>query len=107
MAASDTLDSIYERAESLGRDVFHYVVTGTMFIVVSSVPWRSEIPWWWIREWNQFTLLLVAAIVTFSLGHGLLAIGFWIRNTIIDTCTSRPRFFATGSSCASFATKSR
>ncbi len=82
MAASDFLNSVYEKAESLGRDVFLYVVTGSMFAAVSSVPWRSDIPWWWIREWNQFTLLLVAAIVTFCLGHGLLAIGFWIRNKI-------------------------
>lgn len=67
MAASDLLNSVYARATSLGRNVFQYVVTGTMFAVVSSVPWRSEIPWWWIREWNQFTLLLVATIVTFSL----------------------------------------
>ena len=92
MSVSDPLNSVYERAESLGRDVFLYVVTGSMFAVVSSVPWRSEIPWWWIREWNQFTLLFVAAIVTFSLGHGLLAIGFWIRNKIIDPCTSCDRF---------------
>ena len=89
MAASDPLNSVYERAESLGRDVFQYVVTGTMFVVVSSVPWRSDIPWWWIREWNQFTLLLVAAVVTFCFGHGLLAIGFWIRNKIIQPSGTR------------------
>lgn len=84
MNTTNPLDSIYEKAASLGRDVFQYVVTGTMFAIVSCAPWRSEIPWWWIREWNQFTLLLVAIVVLFSLGHALLAIGFCIRNKMID-----------------------
>ena len=45
MKTPNALDSIYGRSASLGRDVFQYVVTGTMFVVVSSVPWRTDIPW--------------------------------------------------------------
>ena len=91
MKTPNFLDFIYGRSASLGRDVFQYVVTGTMFVVVSSVPWWSDIPWWWIREWNQITLLLVAAATLFAMGHVLLAIGFWIRNKIIDPHTSWDR----------------
>ena len=83
MVSPGVVDSVYERAESFGRDVFHYVVTGTMFAIVSSVPWWSDIPWGQIRESSQIAVLLVAAAVLFGLGHVLLAIGFWIRNKII------------------------
>ena len=83
MVSPGVVDSVYERAASFGRDVFHYVVTGTMFAIVSSVPWWSDIPWGQIRESSQIAVLLVAAAVLFGLGHVLLAIGFWIRNKII------------------------
>ena len=40
MTTTNAIDAIYGRAASLGRDVFHYIVTGTLFAVVCSVPWR-------------------------------------------------------------------
>ena len=83
MAPSSILDSVYERAASFGRDVFHYMVTGTMFAVVCSVPWWSDTRWEEVRESSQIVLLFVAATVLFGLGHVLFAIGFWIRNKII------------------------
>ena len=82
MVATNIVDSVYERAASLGRDVFHYVVAGTMFATVASVPWWSNISWEKIRELSQIPLLLVAAAVLFGLGHVLLAIGFWIRHKV-------------------------
>lgn len=83
MTPSSLLDSLYERAASFGRDVFHYIVTGTMFAIVCSMPWWSSIPWEEVRGSSQIAVLFVAATVLFGLGHVLLAIGFWIRNKII------------------------
>ena len=83
MVSPTVVDSVYERAASFGRDVFHYVVTGTMFAIVTSVPWWSDALWGQIRESSQIAVLLVAAAVLFGLGHVLLAIGFWIRNKIV------------------------
>ena len=83
MVSPAVVDSVYERAASFGRDVFHYVVTGTMFAIVTSVPWWSDALWGQIRESSQIAVLLVAAAVLFGLGHVLLAIGFWIRNKIV------------------------
>ena len=85
MAASSILDSVYERASSFGRDVFHYMVTGTMFAIVCSVPWWSEARWEQVRGSSQIVLLFVAATVLFGLGHVLLAIGFRIRKRIIQS----------------------
>ena len=89
MAPSSILNAVYERAASFGRDVFEYMVTGTMFAVVCSVPWWSDIPWEEVRGSSQIVLLFVAATVLFGLGHVLLAIGFWIRNKIIRPDESR------------------
>ena len=36
MAPSNIVNPLYERAASFGRDVFHYIVTGTMFGVAST-----------------------------------------------------------------------
>lgn len=85
MAPSSILDSVYERASSFGRDVFHYMVTGTMFAIVCSVPWWSEARWEQVRGSSQIALLFVAATVLFGLGHVLLAIGFRIRKRIIQS----------------------
>ena len=38
MATGDAIDRIYGGAVSFGRDVFHYIVTGTVFVLVCSVP---------------------------------------------------------------------
>ena len=83
MAPSNVLDSVYGRAASLGRDVFQYIVTGTMFAIVCSVPWWSNSLWKEIQGSSQITFLLVVGTVLFGLGHVLLTIGFWIRNKII------------------------
>ena len=83
MAPPSILDSVYERAASVGRDVFQYMATGTMFAIVCSVPWWSDIPWEEVRGSSQIAILLVAATVLFGLGQVLLVIGFWIRNKII------------------------
>ena len=95
MVSPSVVDSVYERAASFGRDVFHYVVTGAMFAIVSSVPWWSDIPWGQIRESSQIAALLVATAVLFGLGHVLLAVGFWIRNKIVppDDSTRWDRFW--------------
>ncbi len=87
MAPSNIVDSLYERTASFGRDLFHYIVTGTMFAVVSSVPWWSK-----LNECRanviapiledvrvQIALLFVAVIVLFGMGHVLLAIGFCLQ----------------------------
>ena len=37
-----------------------------------------------VRGSSQFTVLFVVATVLFALGHVLLAIGFWIRNKLIE-----------------------
>ena len=89
MVSPGLVDAVYERATSFGRDIFQYILTGTMFAIVCSVPWWSDIPWKEVRESSQITLLLVAAIVLFGLGHVLLTIGFWIRNKIILPDESR------------------
>ena len=85
MPPSGFLDSVYERSASFGRDVFHYMVTGTMVVIVGSVPWWSMIRPAEVPESSRIALLLVAAAIpVFSLGHVLLAIGFWIRNKIVE-----------------------
>lgn len=84
VAPSSLQDSVYEKAASFGRDVFQYIVTGTMFAIVCSVPWWSSIPWEEVRGSSQLTVLFVVATVLFALGHVLLAIGFWIRNKLIE-----------------------
>ena len=94
MASPNVLvDSVYGRAASFGRDVFHYMVTGTVFAIGCSVPWWSNIPWQQIRESSQIAVLLVAAAVLFALGHALLAVGYSIRNRILrqDDGTSGDR----------------
>ena len=83
MASPSLLESVYERATSFGRDAFQYIVTGTLFAAVGSVPWWSDIPWEEVRGSGQIVVLLVVAIVLFGLGHVLSAIGFCIRNEII------------------------
>ena len=84
---SNIIDSLYERAASFGRDVFHYIVTGTIFGVVCSVAW-----WPKLAECRagdvapipenprvQIALLFVTVIVLFGIGHLLLAIGFCLQ----------------------------
>ena len=88
MPSRSLLESVYERAASFGRDVFQYIVTGTLFAVVGSVPWWSDIPWEEVRGSGQIIVLLVAAIVLFGLGHVLSAIGFCIRNEITRSAES-------------------
>ena len=84
MASSNVLDSVYGKAASFGRDVFHYMVTGTVFVIGCSVPWWFNIPWQQIRESSQIAVLVVAAAGLFALGHALLGIGFWIRSKITE-----------------------
>ena len=43
MAPPNLVDSLYGRTASFGRDVFHYIVTGTIFAFVASVPWWSKL----------------------------------------------------------------
>ena len=84
MASSSIVESVYGRAVSFGRDVFQYIVTGTMFAIVCSVPWWSKYPPGAVLESSQIALLLAAAAIPiFGLGHVLLTIGFWIRKKII------------------------
>ena len=82
MASSNVLDSLYGKAASFGRDVFHYMVQGTVFVIGCSVPWWFNIPWQQIRESSQAAVLVVAAAGLFALGHALLGIGFWMRRKI-------------------------
>ena len=98
MATGDAIDRIYGRAASFGRDVFHYIVTGTVFALVCSAPlWprirleSSELSKWQSAVTDagvQLAALLVAAIVLFCLGHLLSCVGFWIRNKIMLPCNS-------------------
>ena len=85
--APSSIDPLYERAASFGRDVFHYIVTGTLFAVVSSVPWWSKLSEWQADDIApifgdapiQIALASIALIVLFGVGHVLLALGFWMR----------------------------
>ena len=90
--------AMYERASSLGRDVFHYIVSGTVFVLVCSVPlWprlrlaSAKLPKWESAVTDagvQLAVLFVVAIVLFCLGHLLFCVGFWLRNKIILPCNS-------------------
>ena len=94
----DFAGAMYERASSFGRDVFHHIVSGTVFLLVCSVPlWpriRLDSPE--LSKWEstvtdagvQLAALFVAATVLFCLGHLLSCVGFWIRNKIILPCNS-------------------
>ena len=82
MAKLNVFDSVYEQAASFGRDVLQYIVTGAVFVVVSSVPWRADFEWEQIRQSSQITVVLVTATILFGLGHVLLAVGFWIQKKI-------------------------
>lgn len=94
----DFAGAVYERASSFGRDVFHYITSGTVFLLVSSVPlWpricldNSELSNWESTVTDagiQLAALFVAATVMFCLGHLLSCVGFWIRNKIILQCDS-------------------
>ena len=94
MPAREAVDAVYGRAASFGRDVFHYIVTGTAFVVVCSVPWWPETPELLTglqasslsplidSTWMQAIVLIVAVIVLFCIGHVLLSVGFCIRNMV-------------------------
>ena len=90
MATGDAIDRIYGRAASFGRDVFHYIVTSTLFVVVCSVPfwercsgsWPPNLPAAVENPGLQIVFLFVAVIVLFCIGHVLLSVGFCIRNNI-------------------------
>ena len=90
MAAGDVIGRIYSGASSFGRDVFHYIVTGTLFVVVCSIPFWEWCGGLWLSSLSeavespglQIVLLFVAVIVMFCTGHALLSIGFCIRNCI-------------------------
>ena len=89
MAAGDVIGRIYSGASSLGRDVFHYIVTGTLFVVLCSIPFEERCGGLWSSLLGavqnpglQIVLLFVAAIVMFCLGHVLLSVGFCIRKYV-------------------------
>ena len=87
MATGDAIDRIYGGAVSFGRDVFHYIVTGTVFVLVCSVPLWPVL--WKLAAANfkpgigstgiQGVALFVALAVLFCIGHVFLAVGFCIR----------------------------
>lgn len=91
MAAVDVIGRIYSGASSFGRDVFHYIVTGTLFVVVCSIPFWERCGDFWPSSLSeavvestglQIVLLFVAAIVMFCTGHALLSVGFCIRKYV-------------------------
>ena len=90
MPAREAVDAVYGRAASFGRDVFHYIVTGTAFVVVCSVPWwpaisglpESSLSPTIDSTWMQAIVLIVAVIVLFCIGHVLLSVGFCFRNMV-------------------------
>lgn len=97
----DFASAMYERASSFGRDVFLYIASGTVFVLVClicTVPLCRWIPLdsAEFAKWEstvtdagvQLAALFVAAIVLFCLGHLLFCVGFWIRNKIILPCNS-------------------
>lgn len=87
MATGDVIGRIYSGASSFGRDVFHYIVTGTLFVVVCSIPFWERCGGLWLSSWSeavespglQIVLLFVAVIVMSCIGHVLLSVGFCIR----------------------------
>ena len=90
MAAGDVIGRIYSGASSFGRDVFHYIVIGTLFVVVCSIPFWERCGGLWPSSLSeavespglQIVLLFVAVIVMFCTGHVLLSVGFCIRNHV-------------------------
>ncbi len=89
-SAPGFVGALYGRTASFGRDVFHYVVTGTVFVFVGSVPWwpqvhnllksrLSELQPIVTDAGVQAPALLVAGILLFCMGHVLLSVGFCIR----------------------------
>ena len=87
MTARDVIDAAYGRATSFGRDVFHYVVTGTVFALFCSAAIWSRIPDIHTIKLPpvaepasvQLALLGVVLVALFGAGHVLLAVGFCIR----------------------------
>ena len=87
MTARDAIDAAYGRAASFGRDVFHYIVTGTVFGLVCSVaiwPWipvdgALTVPPVAQATSAQIAFLGVVLVALFGTGHVLLAVGFCIR----------------------------
>ena len=86
----EALDVVYGRAASFGRDVFHYIVTGTAFVIVCSIPWwpaisqlqdSSVLPMI-DSTWIPAIVLFATMIVLFCIGHVLLSVGFCIRNMV-------------------------
>lgn len=100
-SAPGFVGALYGRAASFGRDVFHYVVTGAVFVFVCSVPWwpqiykllksgSSELQPIVTDAGFQVSALLVAGILLFCIGHVLLSVGFWLRNKILLCRDRRP-----------------
>ena len=93
MTARDVIDATYGRATSFGRDVFHYVVTGTVFALVCSAAIWSRIPQISAVDLPpvaepasvQVALLGVVLVALFGAGHVLLAVGFCIRHCWLKT----------------------
>ncbi len=75
------VDSLYERTASFGRHVVHYIVTGTIFAFVTSVPWWSKLDVCQTDDIAlisgnvrvQIVFLFIAVIALFGVGHVLLA----------------------------------
>ena len=105
MARTDVFDSVCERAASFGRDVFHYLVTGTIFSFLLSVPWWSKLDEVPVRivvpifedAGVQIALLFVALMVLFSLGHVLLSVGFCVQKlwiSVFSCCRHVRKYYA-------------
>ena len=85
MAAGDVIGRIYSGASSLGRDVFHYIVTGTLFVVLCSIPFEERCGGLWSSLLGavqnpglQIVLLFVAAIVGCLWCQDLLPLSFGV-----------------------------
>ena len=105
MAASDVVGTVYKSTASFGRDVFHYIVTGTVFVLICGVPlWPplQELCTSMCTSMQsaigsarvQIAMLFAAVVVLFCIGHVLLSVGFVIRNMIwMKLCCEHVRLY--------------
>jgi len=84
----NTFDLLYAKSSAFGRDIFQYLVPGTMFLLVVAIPFicsNQEFTdtleaFFKGSGWRTAAAVLLAVIVAYALGHVISSIGFLLRN---------------------------
>lgn len=84
----NAIDHIYAKSTAFGRDIFHYLVSGMMLMLIVAIPFAFGKPilpdslnrLFGDSGWLIASVLFMVAIVAYALGHIVMSIGFMFRN---------------------------